>query len=406
MNFLNPIALWGLLILAVPIILHLLKKSETREREWAAMEFLLKKEAHSVRKHSLEKWLLLLSRLALLAFLLCALAQPLGRLFSFSRKAPETIFLLIDRSSEMAAVNERGDTLMEEGLAEVQRVLEGYEGQSRLYLIDSAGLERTPVLEAENLELLTQTEMVDTPCTAETLLKKAQSFLGSGEYGASECWLLTTGHKEVWQPENAAWKNAVGSAAAVRYFPVSSTVKDLRLSLSSAKLSDGRVNLSLNITGNVTEEALLLSGKVAGAETFTQEVKLQQGQTEYALSLPWSEDYVTGELSLPVDGNLRNNTAYFSLGPARPLRTLLVTDEENSALSLNLQRALSLRSKEHQEVKWMNPEMLSVTDFSAYDAVVWAASKENASLKGKLDAFITEGGLGVVFPNPEEESHD
>ena len=54
MSFLFPIALLGLLSLAVPLILHFIKKAEVQEMDWAAMEFLQVKEARSMRRKSLK----------------------------------------------------------------------------------------------------------------------------------------------------------------------------------------------------------------------------------------------------------------------------------------------------------------------------------------------------------------
>jgi len=41
MTFLAPLALLGLLALAVPLVLHLIKRSEVKGMDWAAMEFLI-----------------------------------------------------------------------------------------------------------------------------------------------------------------------------------------------------------------------------------------------------------------------------------------------------------------------------------------------------------------------------
>ncbi|MCK5844092.1 MAG: BatA domain-containing protein, partial [Victivallales bacterium] len=42
MTFLQPLLLWGLPLLAIPLIIHLMNRLRYRSVKWAAMIFLLK----------------------------------------------------------------------------------------------------------------------------------------------------------------------------------------------------------------------------------------------------------------------------------------------------------------------------------------------------------------------------
>lgn len=79
MDFFNAIALWGLfgiLAMAVPVVLHLLNRSAARETDWGAMRFLEESVAHRSRHIRLEDALLLSCRCLLLGLLAMALARP------------------------------------------------------------------------------------------------------------------------------------------------------------------------------------------------------------------------------------------------------------------------------------------------------------------------------------------
>lgn len=69
--------LWGLLLLAIPWILHLLTKRRHRSTEWAAMRFLLEAMRKNSKRIRFEHLILLLVRTALLGLIVCALARPL-----------------------------------------------------------------------------------------------------------------------------------------------------------------------------------------------------------------------------------------------------------------------------------------------------------------------------------------
>lgn len=75
-TFLNNPLLWGLWIVAVPVIIHLINMLRHKRVKWAAMEFLLA----SQRKHStwirLKELLLLLLRMAAIAAIVMIVARP------------------------------------------------------------------------------------------------------------------------------------------------------------------------------------------------------------------------------------------------------------------------------------------------------------------------------------------
>ena len=79
MSFLNPLLLFGLAAVAVPIIIHLLNRRKFRKIDWAAMKFVKLSIDQNQRRMKLEDLILLLLRCALLALLALALARPVMR---------------------------------------------------------------------------------------------------------------------------------------------------------------------------------------------------------------------------------------------------------------------------------------------------------------------------------------
>src|SRR6202034_3780754 len=71
-------ALAGLLLAAVPIIIHILNRRRFKTVSWAAMEFLLRALRKNRRRLRFERWLLLATRCAVLLLLGIALARPLA----------------------------------------------------------------------------------------------------------------------------------------------------------------------------------------------------------------------------------------------------------------------------------------------------------------------------------------
>jgi Aerotolerance regulator N-terminal len=76
MTFLSPLLLWGMLLGAAPLIIHLLNRRRFRRVEWAPMRYLKLTIQRNRRRIQLEQLLLLLLRIALPILLFFFLARP------------------------------------------------------------------------------------------------------------------------------------------------------------------------------------------------------------------------------------------------------------------------------------------------------------------------------------------
>ena len=74
--FLNPLLLWGLPLVAVPIIIHLLNRRRFDKRPWAAMVFLLRAMKLNRRRLRMEQWLVLALRTLAILLLVLLVARP------------------------------------------------------------------------------------------------------------------------------------------------------------------------------------------------------------------------------------------------------------------------------------------------------------------------------------------
>ncbi len=106
MSFLNPLMLLGLLGAAIPIVIHLIHKRRPRSQQFGAMELVLKSVERVQRRWRLKRFLLLASRVTLLAALALAAAGPLlGRQAELTTRTggPQRLAIVIDASLSMRA---------------------------------------------------------------------------------------------------------------------------------------------------------------------------------------------------------------------------------------------------------------------------------------------------------------
>ncbi len=110
MNFLNPLALLGLLAAGIPLLLHLLNLRRLRTIEFSTLRFLQQLQQTQVRRLRLQQILLLILRTLIIVFAVLAFARPTipTQLPLLSSASRASVVILIDNSASMEAADQRG----------------------------------------------------------------------------------------------------------------------------------------------------------------------------------------------------------------------------------------------------------------------------------------------------------
>src|ERR1041385_5145752 len=103
MGFLNPLLLFGLAAVSVPIIIHLLNRRKFQKVIWAAMRFIQTSVERNQRRMQMEDLILLALRCLLLALLALALARPALKNADsdFLGQSRVTAAIILDNSQSM-----------------------------------------------------------------------------------------------------------------------------------------------------------------------------------------------------------------------------------------------------------------------------------------------------------------
>ena len=110
MQFKHPELLYALLLLIIPIIVHLFQLRRFQKVPFTNVQF-LKNVILKTRKSSrLKKWLILCTRLLLLAAIIIAFAQPYWSNLQSASVETETVIYL-DNSFSMQAKGDKGELL-------------------------------------------------------------------------------------------------------------------------------------------------------------------------------------------------------------------------------------------------------------------------------------------------------
>ncbi|MGD0094514.1 MAG: BatA domain-containing protein, partial [Planctomycetota bacterium] len=220
---LQPLLLWGLAGIGIPLAIHLLSRHHTPVMHWAAMQLLRQAVTTRSRRIKLEDVFLLLLRCLAIACLAVALARPVLPTWQSSAKAmsgsaPGTVIAL-DCSYSMgyhAGVSARFDR----GVKLVRDVLQNAPAGMRLTVLL---LGRRPRLlykslnsnPAEVSALLGKTEILPEPLALESNLEAVQAALQDMDVPERECYLVTDAQRLDWGDLSRAARTCLNSIAGL-----------------------------------------------------------------------------------------------------------------------------------------------------------------------------------------------
>ncbi len=130
MTFLNPAAFWGLLLIAIPIIIHLFNFRRVKKLYFSNVAFLNAIKSQSSSKSTLKKLLVLLARILAIVALVLAFAQPVGKTESIS--AGKSTGYYLDNSLSMGRRADSGNDLLTEAINLTESLIEEHDDNASL----------------------------------------------------------------------------------------------------------------------------------------------------------------------------------------------------------------------------------------------------------------------------------
>src|SRR5882724_4592379 len=354
MSFLSPVFLWGLPLVAVPVLIHLFGKRKLEVIRWGAMEFLLASATPRRRLMRLKDLLLMLLRAAVVLAIVCALAQPMISSSRFGATGPRDVILVLDNS--MSTARKLGaETVFDRELAEVVRLCQQLNAGDRVRVLlaspkpdwFTAGPIAADAPHVRSL-LARLRELRPNDGAADMLecLQRAIVAEPAGKDFARFVTAVTDGQAHGWRAETpGAWSSIQGlarkSSPPVLTRVVLAGAPNPIVNLAIEKMTVGRAVLgvgqpatltaSVKNSGTTTSEPTSLSWRGGEQSLGVSAVpSLQPGAgTTVRLSQPFATPGVTeiscklaGQDDLPADDSAR-----LLLEVTRAVRVLLVEGE-------------------------------------------------------------------------------
>lgn len=110
MQFKHPELLYFLFALVIPILVHLFQLRRFKKEYFTNVQFLKELSIQTRKSSKIKKWLLLITRLLLLAALIIAFAQPFFKAKE-SKNSSNELYVVLDNSYSMQAKGNKGELL-------------------------------------------------------------------------------------------------------------------------------------------------------------------------------------------------------------------------------------------------------------------------------------------------------
>jgi len=422
--FLQSWILWGLPLLALPVIIHLINQYRHRTVQWAAMQFLLSAKRMNRGMARIKQIIILSLRVLILMGLIFALSRPLASGWfgvALGGKA-DTNIILLDRSVSMEYKDLRtGLTKRETALQKISDLLQKTSSGTRIVLMESAGTEPQELTSAADLLDLPVTGPTATEADVPGMLQRALDYVKDNTLGRTDIWVLTDLRTNDWDPGSGRWEGirlraqemealrlyilaypdladenfAISTGAVSRQVGVEqdSLVMDIRIQRNAASSEVRKLPLGITINGTRT---------VIDVDVAEDEVVLQ-GHT-----IPIDKQTVQGwgRIDLPNDANLQDNSAYFVFGEAPVRRSLVVTDDRLVAAPMLAALGAAPDSGFDYETSTISPDDVDETDWKDVALLLWHAPIPEGVIKNQLEAFVASGRTVIFFPPAEPTENE
>lgn len=417
MTFLNPIWLFALPLIAIPVLIHLLNQRRHRTINWGAMQFLISAKRMSRGLARLRQFVIMAARMLVIAGLIFAISRPLssGWIGTLTGGKPETVIVLLDRSASMQQQQlATGETKLSSGRKKIVSALQILGGRQPIVLIESTS--ETPITIESPVALLDLPSAMATESQSNlaAMLEMALNYISDNQTGRTDVWICSDAAKNDWNPDSSRWKSlnsGFSQLEGVRFhllnFPspptdnlsivvdrfervMSADRSELVIDLTVERISDDTssitVPINLTINGLRSVINLELEGKTATLNGHRIPIDSE-------LAVGW------GQVAIPMDSNPSDNSYFFTFAEPPIQQTVIVSNDEPIIRAIELAAATTIKHGVAFDAIVVRPDQVGEINWQQTALLVWQAELPTETVARQINSFV-ESGRTVLFLPP------
>jgi len=322
MQFKHPELLYGLFLLLIPIIIHLFQLRKFQKVAFTNVAFLKEATLQTRKSSQIKKWLILITRLLLLAALVFAFAQPFtSKSNSFKTKKETVIYL--DNSFSMQAKGNQGELLKRA----VQDIMTNVPEDENISIITNDEVFKNTSLKAIKNDLL-ELNYSSNSLSSEAALLKSIAYLNKKSNTLKNVVLISD-----FQQDESDFK--IESDSLINFNLVNlNPLNRNNISIDSIYISE-TISTSIELkvilkNSGIPIENLPISLYNNDKLIAKTSVGIEQ-DAETTFTLPINQ-VINGKITLD-DSNLQfDNTLYFNINKASKINVLAINGQDDSFL--------------------------------------------------------------------------
>ncbi len=380
MQFKYPELLYALLLLLIPIIVHLFQLRRFEKVAFSNVAFLKKVELQTRKSSKLKKFLILLSRLLLLAALVFAFTQPYFSKNKTNLK-PQTL-LYLDNSLSMQAKN--GDSELFKKA--VQDIVSNFSNSENIAVLTNNEFYKS-LSDKELKNQLLSFDYHPISTDINTTLLKIKDNLSLQDNTENHVVLISD-----FQNATNITLDSLTQYSFVQLTPQTKeniSVDSVFIAKQNAQEITLKVLLkSYNATNNNVSVSLFKENILVGKST----ASIEKNKTEnVTFSFPFNDSF-NGRISIDDNFNQFDNSLYFSLNKLERINVLSIGNNNIFLNKIYSKTEFNFISKKINQLDYnkINEQHLIVLN---------ELDKIPNSLQTTLKEFVTSGGSLVVIPS-------
>lgn len=385
MSFLNPIFLFALLTVAVPLLIYLLNIRKPKKIRFSTLAFFESLKTTALKRIKIKRWLLLAIRCSAILVLVLAVSRPFlpPEIGWAASNEPKVVAIIIDNGPKMDQITREGPYLEQvTGIAETVIDMLGNDDRVTLDVTHGSGM-NTPLLAGRSIRsLLNDIEVSNAGNYTDVRIKEmANRLIQENEpnkmiYFITEAGLSMKSKLEALSEEE--FENVFLQIVKVEGSDaVNLGFDQVELETSVGGPSDlQQLRVVVRNYGsrqvNNAFLSLIMDDELVTQQSFSTD---SESTTEFVFEIPSSENqYSAVELLIEGDDLVFDNRYYTSIKSPDTKNILVLHEDINSEGAMNsyLRPMLEVAAEDESRflIEFKQIEGVLVSDISDYDAIV------------------------------------
>ena len=402
MKFVYSDFLFALLALAIPITIHLFNFKKFKRVEFSNVAFLQEIKQESKSKSKLKEWLILLSRLLAITFLVLAFAQPYIPISEKqSISGDKAVSIYIDNSFSMNGTGNEG-RLLDMAKQYVYKIIDSYPAGQKFQLItsDLSGNTHRSFSKESVEEQLAKLEDSPNSLLIDKVLEKQEKWLGEQNAEAKDSYVISDFQRSSITDLNVKLDTTIN----YRWLKLEQTntsnlfIDSVWMETPAVRINEDLViKYRLRNTGKADLNGIKLSLNINGRTYGSTSANVTANATEegvFAIT-PTETGYYKAEIELEDFPIEYDNSWFFSFTIEPNTNVIILNELDSSALLGNVYST----SKQFIS-KQFNYSKFNFSNLKAADVVVLnSLGKVSQGLSYELKSFAENGGVVCIIPN-------